>query len=172
MTATPNSAGLTNGPTTLKKVAIVLAGAVFLLALIAWGLRGLFSWSDADRTMLNLAIYFALITTGFAVIVWMLPVFWPTKYRAPTGKEIGADLLTALLGIPFVIPLLLVSLQGEVMPGRDQLMAAGVAFIGIVFPAIRARKCQSGPSTDDELTVRTSEIDDSSQNAVLKSGPA
>lgn len=172
MVTTPNSAGRTNRPTTLKKVAIVLAVAVFLLAMIAWGLRGLFSWSDEDRTMLNLAIYFAIITPGFAVIVWTLPVFWPAKFRAPTGREIGADLLIALMGIPFVIPLLLVSLQGEVMPGRDQLMAAGVAFIGIVFPVIRARKCQSGPSAEDELIALTSELDEASQNAVLESDPA
>lgn len=140
MTIESISVEQTNGMTRTKRVTYVFAIGLVLLSIFTLGLRGAFRWSDEERNMLTLAIWFAGATPIVAMIFWLIQGRPSSKFRAPTGREITTDLLIALWGVPFVIPLLLVTLDGELMPGIDPWLSAGVAVVGILFPAIRPRK--------------------------------
>lgn len=126
--------------TKTKRVAIVGAWFLVLLGVLALALLGAFSWDENGANLLRLAFWVATGTAVLVSVYWFFQGRFGHKFRAPTGKEIGADLVVALLGVPFALPLLIVALDGAVLPWSDRITPAALAVVGILFPVLRPRR--------------------------------
>lgn len=108
----------------------------------------------SQANLLTLAAVVALAAAILVLAIWTIQKKLPEKFRAPTGIEIGNDLFVSLWGILFVVPLLLVGLDGLSLSGQDRLLSASLAFLGITFPAIRPRyRTPRGAGKNDEQSA-------------------
>jgi hypothetical protein len=115
----------------------VVAVLACLLAVLVLAVGGVFLFEGVAANFFRLAVFFAVLTA--VLLVANVIAQGTDAYRAPTGKEVGKDLVTALWGVGFGVPLIFISLNGNATPleeWRDPLL---VLLVGLVFPAVRPR---------------------------------
>lgn len=128
------------GAIILKRLVIVGGCSIALIAALIVGLYGVIDWDENSSNLLKAAFFLAVGTVVSVMIIWLVQGRFRETYRSPTLKEISADLLVALWGVGFAVPLLIWALDGSVNPFSAWIIPAGLAVIGILFPAIRPRR--------------------------------
>ncbi len=119
----------------------MVAGLACLLVVFVLAVGGLLQFDGYAANLFLTAFYFAALTA--VLLVANVIAQGSNSYRAPTGREIGNDLLTALWGVCFGLPLVFVSLSGHATPAEEWRDPLLLLLVSLLFPAVRPRRVKT-----------------------------
>lgn len=125
---------------TTKNVAVVLSWSLVLIGIVALALIGTGLFDAESKNLLFLVGYITIIPVMIVWVYWSFQSQPDSKYRAASWQEIKKELLVSGLGVIFALPPVFIALNGSVVPLGERWAAAGLIFLGILFPLLRPRK--------------------------------
>lgn len=139
-----NKSKLTAGPAEKseipRRINYVVSVLMLMFTITVAAIGGLFRFQDNAWNLFNAGLFISVLTVVSLGAILGVQYFC-ASYRAPTGREICKDMVAALWGVGFSVPLILVALDGQITSGKDRIILTALALIGVLMPAIRPRRC-------------------------------